>query len=414
MEIGTRAGVFSGTEAVIAADIPAADSQVIPGPDDSANSLETGGPGTHEVDAITPQQKPEDSAAFEPQSQIEASAALSIHTLQTAPLQSGVDLMPKSVGVGTAEKSWVTPSELASKGLPHVASEGQVRETGKLAVEQPLAFAALLVESDDSKPTAQISKDSVQVPRDKGAKAPSVMPAADAPVAVPKENSVIDGAARIKPDGQPHYAPRALGRDQPPAQIERTEQAAVVSPGGREHVQSGQWIQQLHVREGHVREAPVENGVQNSEALQVRDIGGTSHSATSIRSDVKDIAFRIQGQTGSSVEIRLVERGGSVQVTVRSSDPVLSNSLRGELAELVKVLGERGYRTETWTPADTFPTNHVSGLDTRGSGANESSPDWQRDSQQGDGSQQQRRQQQQQPKSEWIAELERRLESEDR
>jgi hypothetical protein len=56
---------------------------------------------------------------------------------------------------------------------------------------------------------------------------------------------------------------------------------------------------------------------------------------------------------GERVEIRVQEKQGAVQVAVRSSDPALNSSLRGELSNLVTRLESRGYTAETWAPAET-------------------------------------------------------------
>jgi hypothetical protein len=59
------------------------------------------------------------------------------------------------------------------------------------------------------------------------------------------------------------------------------------------------------------------------------------------------------GEPGSDrVEIQIQERQGALQVAVRSGDPALNSSLRGELSNLVTRLESRGYATETWAPAE--------------------------------------------------------------
>lgn len=55
------------------------------------------------------------------------------------------------------------------------------------------------------------------------------------------------------------------------------------------------------------------------------------------------------------VEVRVQERQGAVQVAVRSSDPELTSSLRGNLNDLVGRLENHGYKAETWAPAESSP-----------------------------------------------------------
>ncbi|MEO8661883.1 MAG: hypothetical protein ABI693_25680, partial [Bryobacteraceae bacterium] len=75
------------------------------------------------------------------------------------------------------------------------------------------------------------------------------------------------------------------------------------------------------------------------------------------------ISIRL-GEAGQDrVDVRLQERQGTVQVVVRSSNPDLTTSLRGDLNDLVSRLEGRGYQTETWTPTGnvvrpTEPNGH--------------------------------------------------------
>ena len=114
--------------------------------------------------------------------------------------------------------------------------------------------------------------------------------------------------------------------------------------------------------------------------------------------------------------MQIVERDGKVQVTVRGSDTQLNSALRGELAELVHTLDQKGYKTETWTPGDTYPLTSADAPDVKSPARSESSRDWSgnqsKDGGNGGnpgGNQQQRRQQQERP--EWLIELERRLDT---
>jgi len=56
------------------------------------------------------------------------------------------------------------------------------------------------------------------------------------------------------------------------------------------------------------------------------------------------------GRTAGQVSLRVVERGGEVQVAVRTTDPQLAGDLRQNLPDLVSELSGRGYRAETWQP----------------------------------------------------------------
>ena len=53
------------------------------------------------------------------------------------------------------------------------------------------------------------------------------------------------------------------------------------------------------------------------------------------------------------VEVRLTERGGEVQVAVRTPDARLASALREDLPTLSSRLAESGFRAETWHPASS-------------------------------------------------------------
>ena len=137
-----------------------------------------------------------------------------------------------------------------------------------------------------------------------------------------------------------------------------------------------------------------------------------------IRSEpAREISIQIPSAGNGNVDVQIVERDGKVQVTVRGSDTQLNSALRGELAELVHTLDQKGYKTETWTPGETYPLTSASAPEIQTPGRSESSPDGSgnqsKDGGNGGnpgGNQQQRRQQQERP--DWLIELERRLETE--
>ena len=65
---------------------------------------------------------------------------------------------------------------------------------------------------------------------------------------------------------------------------------------------------------------------------------------------VRDISLRMPGTGPRGVEVRLTEKAGEVRVDVRSADPELTESLRGNLHDLMSNLDRRGLTAETWHP----------------------------------------------------------------
>ncbi len=66
----------------------------------------------------------------------------------------------------------------------------------------------------------------------------------------------------------------------------------------------------------------------------------------------REISLRIPGANAGGVDLKITEKAGKVQVTVRTDDETLSHSLRSDLGDLVGRLEKKGFTTETWVPGD--------------------------------------------------------------
>ena len=65
---------------------------------------------------------------------------------------------------------------------------------------------------------------------------------------------------------------------------------------------------------------------------------------------VHNISLRLTNADQSSVQVRLTERAGELQVSVRTPDVSLTRGLRDGLPDLMSRLQVNGYRAETWQP----------------------------------------------------------------
>lgn len=65
---------------------------------------------------------------------------------------------------------------------------------------------------------------------------------------------------------------------------------------------------------------------------------------------LKQFDIRIPNESGG-VTVRVQERAGSVEVSVRSSDAQIASSVSETLPDLVQQLDQQGFNAETWTPA---------------------------------------------------------------
>jgi hypothetical protein len=68
---------------------------------------------------------------------------------------------------------------------------------------------------------------------------------------------------------------------------------------------------------------------------------------------LKDISLQVTQPGNQRVDVRVVQQGGEVRVSVHSGDAILASGLRQGLSELQGRLEENGYRSEMWRPADS-------------------------------------------------------------
>jgi hypothetical protein len=66
---------------------------------------------------------------------------------------------------------------------------------------------------------------------------------------------------------------------------------------------------------------------------------------------LKDISLQVTQAGNERVDVRVVQQGNEVRVSVHSTDASLSSGLRQGLSELQGRLEENGYRAEMWRPA---------------------------------------------------------------
>jgi hypothetical protein len=89
---------------------------------------------------------------------------------------------------------------------------------------------------------------------------------------------------------------------------------------------------------------------------------------------LKDISLQVTQPGTERVDVRVVQQGGEVHVSVHSADAGLTSGLRQGLSDLQSRLEENGYRSEMWrpgasaaplapAPSPQAPTNHSRGGD---------------------------------------------------
>ena len=71
---------------------------------------------------------------------------------------------------------------------------------------------------------------------------------------------------------------------------------------------------------------------------------------------LREITIRVAADTSQSADVRMLERHGEIQVTVRASDTALNNSLRSNVNSLVSSLSLDGTSAEIWHPGLPAPS----------------------------------------------------------
>jgi hypothetical protein len=119
---------------------------------------------------------------------------------------------------------------------------------------------------------------------------------------------------------------------------------------------------------------------------------------------LKDISLQVTQPGKEGVDVRVVQLGSEVRVSVHSGDASLASGLRQGLAELQGRLEESGYRAEMWRPADSAaPASSPSGSQTAPGNSRGGDAQPQHGGSQPDGG---RGNQQQSNQPRWVEELE--------
>lgn len=99
----------------------------------------------------------------------------------------------------------------------------------------------------------------------------------------------------------------------------------------------------------------------------IPEAGLPADQATLVKSEpAHEISLVVAGKKQEGVEVRVVERAGEVRVAVRTADADLARDLRQDLNQLVTRLEEKGYRTETWRPAEASGSSFSNRREDRG------------------------------------------------
>ena len=78
---------------------------------------------------------------------------------------------------------------------------------------------------------------------------------------------------------------------------------------------------------------------------------------------MKELSMRIEAAEGQTVDIRIVQRAGDLQIAVKSGDDFTTQGLRHGLSDLENRLNQTGYHTETWQPGQATQESRAASSD---------------------------------------------------
>jgi hypothetical protein len=110
--------------------------------------------------------------------------------------------------------------------------------------------------------------------------------------------------------------------------------------------------------------APARETPSRPASVPISDAGPTARTeriiepAPAAPTSSRDIRVQLPDQNGGSTQVRFLEAGGEVRVSVRTADAGLAQNLRSHLNELTQRLTEGGVAAEVWKPAADASSSH--------------------------------------------------------
>ena len=291
-------------------------------------------------------------------------------TAAASPLNSGAETLPE-LPLAPEATATAVPPERSTNAPAQVGRETQ--RTGA-SVSRPESTTGALR-------TAFVETAAPSAPASPTVPEPAAKTLAFAARLIPIERARLDSAVSGRPE--PAGASGAPGAPNPPAERETVADAApsngiapVAAPRAAHAV--------LEAASGHEPKRP-DHATPPQPAMQATitpsDPGMPARGAepapprpdpakgtaephpTSSRPEpaqpvtpVRDIRLQVGGER--RVDVRVTERGGEVQVAVRTPDSRLAGVLRDELPTLSARLEQSGFRAETWHP-DALKIEHA-------------------------------------------------------
>jgi hypothetical protein len=186
-----------------------------------------------------------------------------------------------------------------------------------------------------------------------------------------------------------------------------TRKAVVPAAGGNDTPADGRGFPASAIAAFESSAEPISAAHSQPVAAAAHDAEALSPQTDSLpkpAAPLKDISLQLTQPGKESVDVRVVQAGSEVRISVHSGDAALASGLRQGLSELQGRLEENGYRAEMWRPAvSASPVSSTPGTQTAPGHSRGGDAQPQSGGSQQDGG---RRNQQQSNQPRWVEELE--------
>ncbi len=274
-----------------------------------------------------------------------------------------------------------TPIKQAAKT---VAPDAQpAPENADLPIPALSPAEAALTQSRNSQPSANEAPAPEQPASQVDLKLPAVPPdpAASAvretldPAPAPAPAAVLAFAARMSPAPQkpsntdstpaPRLAPslpfeRIPIRYTPAAQIIQTAEDSDPEMGRISRLPETRADLAFSHFESEHQASPVSDPAPAPESVPTARAERVIEPAAAPPASAHDIRVRVPDNNGGATQVRFVETGGEVKVSVRADDPTLAQTLRTHLNDLSQRLADGGIPAEIWKPGSAAASQESS------------------------------------------------------
>jgi len=164
---------------------------------------------------------------------------------------------------------------------------------------------------------------------------------------------------QTQPDAQPMHAdsaaanePETVSAIQTAAQAGSSSAHTGADPNGGQQQKTQQpalsTLSAAYQRAETTRPDSVRAPEQAAESRAAEIEPSAAESANNTQ--VRDVHMQLTGSENQRVDVRVLDRGGELRVSVRADDPSLVRSLQDNMADLSTRLDQAHFRSEIWTP----------------------------------------------------------------